>query len=376
MPNGNASIMYAIVITPVLIGTVGTTRAESVAPRQLQAPTSRPSADMQIKLLLEHIEGHLGQDQANFDEVITLLVAACNLLPAASPTGQQMLSDLPQRLFTRSKEQREAGSVIKSINYEVFADSAHCTTSVKKQEPRERLDLTASQAATKQPPLTDPPSPHPSQEPMETNASAGTEADTSPVAITLPNIGKAPPPYQLSQQQHKPEEKMTVTAGREADSSSAAAAAPIGPSRHDPPIPERSQPETRMTRAATAGPPSASNASPSPQVTDQHSQDPSTLSLATQRTLMDRGNAMLNQRNVVAARLLFARAADAGVGIAALKLAQTYDSGFIADHNLIGIKGDQHEAEIWYRKAAALGERQAEQRLKALEERRKTLATQ
>src|SRR5689334_21201113 len=113
MPNGNASIMYAIVITPVLIGTVGTTRAESAAPRQLQAPTSRPSADMQIKLLLEHIEGHLGQDQANFPEVITLLVAACNLLPAASPTGQQMLSDLPQRLFTRSKEQREAGSVIK-----------------------------------------------------------------------------------------------------------------------------------------------------------------------------------------------------------------------------------------------------------------------
>jgi TPR repeat protein len=91
---------------------------------------------------------------------------------------------------------------------------------------------------------------------------------------------------------------------------------------------------------------------------------------------MERGDAMLNQRNVVAARLLFARAADAGVGIAALKLAQTYDSGFIADHNLIGIKGDQHEAEIWYRKAAALGERQAEQRLKALEERRKTLATQ
>ena len=91
---------------------------------------------------------------------------------------------------------------------------------------------------------------------------------------------------------------------------------------------------------------------------------------------MERGDAMLNQRNVVAARLLFARAADAGVGIAALKLAETYDSGFIADHNLIGIKSDQHEAEAWYRKAAALGERQAEQRLKTLEERRKALATQ
>jgi len=131
-----------------------------------------------------------------------------------------------------------------------------------------------------------------------------------------------------------------------------------------------------MTRAATPDPLGTSDARQSPQVTDQHGQDPSSLSSATQRTLMERGDAMLNQRNVVAARLLFARAADAGVGIAAFKLAETYDSGFIADHNLIGMKGDQHEAERWYRKAAALGERQAEQRLKTLEERWKTLATQ
>jgi TPR repeat protein len=90
---------------------------------------------------------------------------------------------------------------------------------------------------------------------------------------------------------------------------------------------------------------------------------------------MERGDAMLNQRNVVAARLLFARAAEAGVGMAALKLAETYDPKFISDQNLIGIKSDQHEAETWYRKAADLGERQAEQRLKALEERRNALVT-
>ena len=91
---------------------------------------------------------------------------------------------------------------------------------------------------------------------------------------------------------------------------------------------------------------------------------------------MERGDAMLNQRNVVAARLLFARAADAGVGLAAIKLAETYEPQFIADHNLIGIKGNEQEAEAWYRKAAALGETQADQRLRTLEGRRKTLATQ
>jgi hypothetical protein len=307
---------------------------------------------MQIKLLLEHIEAQLGQDRANFDEALKLLATACKLLPTASRTGQQMLRDLPQRLSTRSKEQREAGSLIKSINYEVFADSAHCTENAAPTNPRP-----------------------PSQEAVETNTGAGKEANTSPMQKTLPHIGTAPPSYQLNQQQREPEEKTRATTAKETDLSSAAVA-PIGPSRRDPSIPERSQPETLMTRAATADPQIATSSSPSSQVTDQHGPDPSTVSLETQRTLLERGDAMLSQRNVVAARLLFARAADAGIGIAALKLAETYDPGFIADHNLIGIKGDQHQAEAWYRKAAALGERQAEQRLKTLEERRKTLATQ
>jgi TPR repeat protein len=104
--------------------------------------------------------------------------------------------------------------------------------------------------------------------------------------------------------------------------------------------------------------------------------DPSALPSTVQRTLLERGDAMLQQRNVAAARMLFARAANSGVGIAALKLANTYDPGFIAERNLIGIKGDPQEAEAWYRKAAALGEKQAEQRLKSLEGQRKTVAKQ
>lgn len=103
---------------------------------------------------------------------------------------------------------------------------------------------------------------------------------------------------------------------------------------------------------------------------------PPTLPAAVQRTLLERGDAMLQQRNVAAARMLYARAANAGVGVAALKLANTYDPGFITEHNLIGIKGDMQQAETWYRKAAALGEKQAEQRLKSLEGERKTVATQ
>jgi len=103
---------------------------------------------------------------------------------------------------------------------------------------------------------------------------------------------------------------------------------------------------------------------------------PPTLPAAVQRTLLERGDAMLQQRDVAAARMLFTRAANAGVAVAALKLANTYDPGFIRDHNLIGIKGDPQEAEAWYRKAAALGDKEAEQGLKSLKTQRKTVATQ
>src|SRR5690242_19403812 len=114
-----AGIMYAVVTTAILVGAVCMTRAETVLTREQQSPIPSPPADLQIKLLLEHVDGQLGQDQPNFDEAIKLLVTACSLFPAASRTGQELLSDLPQHLSTRSKEQREAGSVIKSINYEV-----------------------------------------------------------------------------------------------------------------------------------------------------------------------------------------------------------------------------------------------------------------
>ena len=76
---------------------------------------------------------------------------------------------------------------------------------------------------------------------------------------------------------------------------------------------------------------------------------------------------MLSLGDVSAARSLYQRAAESGVGIAALKLADTYDPDFLADHHLRGIKGDPAEAAKWYRKAASLGASQADEQLKILE---------
>ncbi len=48
------------------------------------------------------------------------------------------------------------------------------------------------------------------------------------------------------------------------------------------------------------------------------------------------------------------------------ELANTYDPVFLQENNLLGIKPDPVAAEKWYRKAAAMGETEAEQRLKSL----------
>jgi TPR repeat protein len=93
--------------------------------------------------------------------------------------------------------------------------------------------------------------------------------------------------------------------------------------------------------------------------------DPPRLAPIVQRTLLSRGDAMLGLGNVSAARMLYQRAADAGVGVAARKLAETYDPAFLTAHDLRGIKPDPVAAGAWYRRAEALGDAEAIERLRS-----------
>jgi TPR repeat protein len=47
--------------------------------------------------------------------------------------------------------------------------------------------------------------------------------------------------------------------------------------------------------------------------------------------------------------------ANAGVADAALALAATYDPRHLAQHNLIGVVGDEAKAHDWYQRANELG---------------------
>jgi len=82
--------------------------------------------------------------------------------------------------------------------------------------------------------------------------------------------------------------------------------------------------------------------------------------------LIRRGNDFLRTGDIVAARLSYERAAAAGGGAAATGVAKTYDPLFLAQAGVRGLRGDPARAAVWYARAAAAGDREAQQRLRAL----------
>jgi TPR repeat protein len=79
--------------------------------------------------------------------------------------------------------------------------------------------------------------------------------------------------------------------------------------------------------------------------------------------LISRGQAMLELRDISAARLLFERAAELGSAQGATEAGKTYDPDFLRSVQARGIIASPAQAAAWYRKAAALGDTEAANRL-------------
>jgi TPR repeat protein len=82
--------------------------------------------------------------------------------------------------------------------------------------------------------------------------------------------------------------------------------------------------------------------------------------------LLNKGDAQLEEGNVSAARLLYERAAEAGLAQAAMALAATFDAAEFARLKLRGIDADPKEARRWYERARQLGAADAEERLRRI----------
>jgi len=76
---------------------------------------------------------------------------------------------------------------------------------------------------------------------------------------------------------------------------------------------------------------------------------------ATPAELMDKGERLLREGNIAAARPLLKRAAEAGSADAALDLAMTFDPAFLPNGNRDGPTADPAEAARWYQRALNLG---------------------
>jgi hypothetical protein len=82
--------------------------------------------------------------------------------------------------------------------------------------------------------------------------------------------------------------------------------------------------------------------------------------------LIRHGDQLLATGDIVAARSAYARAAAGGNRVAAIGVAKTYDPVFLLQAGVRGLKGDPQRAALWYGRAAAAGDREAQQRLRRL----------
>ena len=93
-----------------------------------------------------------------------------------------------------------------------------------------------------------------------------------------------------------------------------------------------------------------------------------TLDAETLAALMTRAKSLLALGDIVAARLLLERAANAEDATAAFLLAQTYDPAVLGVHDTRSITPDPVMARDWYRKAVSFGSAEAQQRLIQLQD--------
>jgi hypothetical protein len=116
-------------------------------------------------------------------------------------------------------------------------------------------------------------------------------------------------------------------------------------------------PETAAKAAARPppAPPTAASQPPAPPPPAPPKAAGPQLSADETAALVARGDAFLSAGDVASAQAFFERAADAGDGRAAMRLAVTFDPAFLERVGLHGLRGDPEKASFWYGRARELG---------------------
>jgi TPR repeat protein len=118
-------------------------------------------------------------------------------------------------------------------------------------------------------------------------------------------------------------------------------------------IPVKAETEPTVSARAVQEPPAPA---PTPPILRQL--DPEEVAL-----LLKRGEVLIAQGDIVSARLMLTRAAEAGDARAALTLGASYDPDMLRKLGVMGVAGDAAKARAWYEKAAGYGSGEATRRL-------------
>lgn len=130
--------------------------------------------------------------------------------------------------------------------------------------------------------------------------------------------------------------------------------------------------EARAT-LVVAAPPAPSAATALRVVPTQRPEDaqpvPQLTTEARERALrlVKKGDEQLTEGGIAQARLLYERAATAGLALGAMAMAATYDPAELSRLGVLGLKPDRETARRWYERARQLGAPEAEGRLRRLE---------
>ena len=86
------------------------------------------------------------------------------------------------------------------------------------------------------------------------------------------------------------------------------------------------------------------------------------------RLLLDQGKQFFDVGDLIAARILFLRAANAG-DAAGVAMGATYDPVVLADRGVRGVAADLDKARRWYERAREMGSPEGPRRLEMLANR-------
>jgi TPR repeat protein len=115
--------------------------------------------------------------------------------------------------------------------------------------------------------------------------------------------------------------------------------------------------------------PAAVPASPAPDQAVSAGQPVRTLDAESIKLLMQQGEQFVASGDLVAARLVYRRAAESGNAAAALALGATFDPIVLAKIGVRGVGADVEKARSWYERAKEFGSPDAPRRLEMLANR-------